>query len=250
VISVAKIGEKKAINKMRVSFGKPLQLPMPAEPGEYELRYQLNGHRPILATRTITVNKMTLNAPDEASVGETVPVSWNGPSGKYDSIFVVEIGKQQPSIRVPTKEGSPFRLRMPVRPGEFEIRYVYYYGGKGQLIASRPITVKAAKIALDAPDEASVGESFAVSWQGPDADGDTIEIGKPGEAAGITSSETNRGNPLVVPLPTKPGEYEIRYVLKQGGNVLGSRPLTVNEAQVLLDAPKEANAGESGRAWG
>jgi len=88
---------------------------------------------------------------------------------------VVEIGKQQPSVRVAIRGGNPFGLRMPVTPGEYEIRYAYYYGGKNSLLATRPITVTPAKIVLDAANEASVGESFSVSWQGPDENGDTIE---------------------------------------------------------------------------
>ena len=188
---------------------------------------------------------MTLNAPDEAGVGATVPISWDGPSGKYDSIFVVETGSQQLSVRVAIKGGSPFSVRMPATAGEYEIRYLYYYGGKHTPLTARPITVTDAKAVLDAPIEASVGESFSINWEGPDEIGDTIEIGKQGETERITGIETSQGNPLRIPLPTEPGDYELRYVLEQNRTVLASRPLTVNEAEVILDAPNEANAGES-----
>ena len=245
VIAVAKIGEKKSINKMGTSYGKPADLRMPTEPGEYELRYLSNGGSTILASQPITVHKMTLDAPDEARVGELVPVSWAGPGGKYDSFFVVETGKQQPSVRVAIRGGSPFGLRMPVTPGEYEIRYAYYYGGKHTLLATRPVTVKAAKIVLDAPSEVSVGESFSITWVGPDENGDTIEIGKPGVTEGITGSDTSGGNPLKILLPTEPGEYELRYVLQQNRTVLATRPLIVNDAEIVLDAPNEANTSES-----
>jgi len=230
VIAVAKIGEKKSINKMGTSYGKPADLRMPTEPGEYELRYLSNGGSTILASQPITVHKMTLDAPDEARVGELVPVSWAGPGGKYDSFFVVETGKQQPSVRVAIRGGSPFGLRMPVTPGEYEIRYAYYYGGKHTLLATRPVSVKAAKIVLDAPSEVSVGESFSITWVGPDENGDTIEIGKPGVTEGITGSNTSGGNPLKILLPTEPGEYELRYVLF---STRPTKPIQVSQFQSI-----------------
>ena len=245
VIAVAKVGVEKPINSVRTSRGKPLGLRMPTKPGEYELRYILHDGRITLATQPITVNKMSLNAPDEATIGETVPVSWDGPGGKSGSIYVVEAGKRKASVYGSAKGGSPFKMRMPATPGEYEIRYIHRAGGGTALLASRTITIKAATVVLDAPSEASVGESFSITWQGPDKRDDTIEIGKPGDTKRITGNYTYRGSPLRVLLPTEPGEYEIRYVLRQKSTVLATRPLKVNAAEITLDAPGEANAGES-----
>ena len=48
-----------------------------------------------------------------------------------------------------------------------------------------------------------------------------------GEAGQQTYRYTRDGNPLALRLPDAPGDYEIRYVMRQDNTVLGFVPLTV-----------------------
>jgi len=105
---------------------------------------------------------------------------------------------------------------MPPKPGQYEIRYVLAQGDT--LLAARPITVIAATVSLEAPDEAAVGETISVVWEGPD------------ESVGgryINYAYTDRGSPASIKMPSKPGNYEIRYILDQGKTTLFTRSITV-----------------------
>jgi len=46
-------------------------------------------------------------------------------------------------------------------------------------------------------------------------------------------------------MPTEPGEYELRYVLHQDKTILATRPITVTQTEVSIEAPNEAGIGES-----
>ena len=98
---------------------------------------------------------------------------------------------------------------------------------------------------LDAASEASLGQSIAVKWEGPNASKDYIEIGNPGEAGYINWAYTATGNPVSLLMPNEPGDYEIRYVLGQGKRVLATQAITVTDITVTLDAASEASLGQS-----
>ena len=244
-IAIAERGSDELINLTRTSQGSPLELEMPTSPGEFELRYISNKFDAVLSTRPISVNEtsVTLDAVDEASVGESVSVNWEGPDEQYDVIGVGRIGESSLVNKVYTEKGSPLKVQMPTQPGEYELRYILYQDKTA--LSSRLINVVAATVSLDAVDEASVGESVSVTWEGPDEQYDIIGVGKVGESTLINSVYIENDSPLMVQMPTQPGEYELRYILYQGKTVLSSRPITVVAAAVSLDAVDEAGVGET-----
>ena len=244
-ISVAKVGEQASINSTRTDRGNPLKLQMPAEPGEYEIRYKLFQDNTTLASRPVTVVTATvsIDAPDEASAGESILVTWEGPDELYDRIAVAEVGEKATINNTRTDRGNPLKLQMPAKPGEYEIRYVLHQGST--TLTSRMINIVEGKVSVDAPDQASVGESIVVSWEGPDEQYDSITVAQIGEKTSINNTRTDRGNPLKLQMPTKPGDYEIRYVLHNGRTTLASRPVTVVAANVMLDTVEQASVGES-----
>jgi len=244
-VVIGEIGNDKRYDLSYTKRGSPLEIQMPTKPGEYELRYILYQGRTVLATRPITVTEATvsLSAPDEASVGETIKVEWVGPDGTNDLIVIGEVGDDKRYNSSYTRKGSPLEIQMPTKPGEYELRYILNQGRT--VLATRPITVTKANVSLSAPETASVGESIKVEWVGPDEANDLIVIGEIGDDKHYNSSRTRKGSPLEIQMPTKPGEYELRYVLRQGRTVLATRPITVTEATVLLSAPDEAGVGQS-----
>ena len=132
---------------------------------------------------------------------------------------------------------------MPAKPGEYELRYVLRQ--VRTVLATRPITVTEATVLLSAPDEAGFGQSVTITWEGPDAHRDRIAVAKIGEKKSINSTPTRKGNPLKIQMPTEPGEYELRYVLHQDETILATRPITVTQTEVSIEAPNEAGIGES-----
>lgn len=244
-IAVARPGQSDVINSQRTSAGSPLQLQMPAEVGEYELRYMLYAHNSVLATRPITVVEAgtTMVAPERATIGARVPVTWNGPDEAYDSIIIAAVGDANAINQTRTNEGSPLEVEMPSMPGHYELRYRSYKFNAD--LATRPIKVESATVKINAQPEAKVGESVSVHWEGPDEPYDTVAISKAGDTTTINQTRTSDGNPLTIQMPTEAGDYELRYVLYQDQKVLVTRPITVTDAIVTLNATDQTDTGKS-----
>lgn len=244
-ISVGEPGKSQYINYTYTDEGNALTLTMPTEPGTYDIRYQLNQRGHILATRSITVSAavVTLEAPQTAIVGESITVGWTGPDYNRDYISVGEIGANQYINYTYTENGNPLSLVMPTEPGDYEIRYQLSQGA--EILAVRPITVTEATVSLDAPAQAAIASEITVNWTGPGYNRDYISVGKPGEQAYINYTYTDEGNPLTLTLPPEAGDYEIRYQLSQGAEILMTRPITVTALKIALDAPESALAGET-----
>ncbi len=242
-IAVGKVGDDRYINYTRTEDGAPLMLEMPTEAGDYEIRYHLNQRGEILARRVITVSDavVTLDAADSAAVGATIPVTWTGPDYDRDYISVGNVGEDGYINYTRTEDGSPLMLEMPAEPGAFEIRYHLNQGG--EILARRAITVNAVEVGLVAPDTAIAGERITVGWTGPNYDRDYIAVSAVGDGGYVNYTYTADGNPLTLEMPTQPGDYEVRYVLNQGAEVLVARPITVTGLKVTLQADGTAPAG-------
>src|SRR5699024_11408585 len=61
--------------------GSPLNLKLPAEPGEYEIVYVQHHGRKVLARQAITTTPISasIENPERASVGYTIRINWEGP---------------------------------------------------------------------------------------------------------------------------------------------------------------------------
>jgi Ca-activated chloride channel family protein len=70
---------------------------------------------------------------------------------------------------------------------------------------------------------------ITVSWQGPNAPNDYISIAIP-ESDGssyLAYEYTKAGNPVRIQTPQEPGEYEIRYIAAEHGQILARSQLTI-----------------------
>ncbi len=245
IIVLAQDGGASTINSVRTSNGNPLDLELPSEPGIYEIRYRMRQSATVIASKEIEVTnlKAQLTAPDTAVAGETVTVGWEGPDYDLDFIAVSEPGENGNINLTYTREGSPLGLEMPPIPGDYEIRYTLRQDR--EVIATKPITVTAPEVSLTAPDTAIAGETVAVGWTGPDYNLDYIAVGVPGERNYINLTYTRDGDPLGLEMPAEPGDYEIRYTMRQDNTVIATRPITVTKAEVGLNAPDTAIVGET-----
>jgi Ca-activated chloride channel family protein len=225
--------------------GSPAALVMPAEPGEYEIRYFLNQDRRVIARHAITVTEVeaTLTAPDTAAAGSTVQVQWTGPDYQNDFIGIGPLDDPDgyENYRY-TRDGSPAALVMPTEPGEYEIRY--FVNQDRTVIARHTITVTEIGATLEAPAMAEAGSTVQVHWTGPDYRNDFIGIGEPDDPDGYENYRYTRdGSPAALVMPTEPGEYEIRYFVNQDRTVIARHPITVTEIGATLQAPESAEAG-------
>jgi Ca-activated chloride channel family protein len=226
--------------------GSPAALLMPAEPGEYEIRYFVNQDRTVIARHPITVGDVvaTLEAPDSAPAGSTVSVTWTGPDYQNDFIGV---GRMDQPDRYEnyayTRDGSPARVEMPTAPGTYELRY--FVNQDRTVIARRVIEVTALSVTLSAPPSASVGETVSVTWEGPDYRNDFIAASRPDDDGYETYSYTRDGNPARLQMPSEPGSYEIRYFVNQDRTVVARIPVTVADIVATLSADPSGVAGGS-----
>lgn len=244
-IAVGIPGDPKHINYAYTSHGNPSSIQMPAAAGEYELRYVLYQDKKVLATRSVSVEavNVTLQAPANAELGQAIQVSWDGPDEKLDYIAIGKVGDPKHINYAYTSHGNPATVQMPGEPGEYELRYVLYQGNT--VLASQLISVDEVPVSLDATAEASIGEEIVVSWQGPDAKHDYIDVADPKTGKYINYTYTRRGSPLKLKIPAKPGDYEIRYILGQGKKVLARRNITVSAVEVEIQTAESATIGSS-----
>jgi Ca-activated chloride channel family protein len=231
----------------RTAKGTPLELLAPIDPGEYEVRYVTGQDAKTLARAPITVTpvQVSLEAPEQVVAGALVPVKYQGPDNPNDYITIVspDADAGRHGNYNYTRRGNPVKVKAPIEPGDYQIRYVTGQGAR--TLATADLTVTEAEVALSAPNEAVAGSQVPVEWVGPDNQNDYLTIVPVGAPEGESGNYeyTRRGNPAKVKAPMEPGDYLIRYQAGQGDGTLASIPLTVTEAEVSLSAPEQAVAG-------
>ena len=173
----------------------------------------------------------TLTAPPQVTAGEDFRVEWFGPENAEDFLSLALAGS--PDFEyiewARVEDGNPSVLRAPSAPGEYELRYVD--GEKGEAYARTAIEVTAIPIELTAPATATAGTRFEVVWTGPASPGDIISISKPGAAPNryLEWASITEGSPLTLAAPSKPGTYQVRYVARNGSEILAQIPIEIRQ---------------------
>lgn len=204
-------------------------LTMPADPGEYELRYILGEGRQTLVSRPITVTEAvaTLDAPDEAVRGRRVEVTWAGPSGSGDYISIAPAGAADNEYETYeyARSDPTLSLRLPDATGSYELRYVL--GGARQVIARRPLEIVRPTARLAAPASVAPGAALQVAWQGPGGASDRVVLVPEGGGpeAAMEDVAVSAGNPLPLTMPDAAGAYELLYL--EGDETLARQAITV-----------------------
>jgi len=251
-VGFAKPGETKTgANLMYTEAGNPLPMRAPERPGNYELLYMQNTPLRPLARRAIEVTpaRATLEAVETITIGGTVDVKWTGPNGPQDYVTVVkpEAANREYGSYAYTSTGSPAKIRVPDKPGTYELRYIT--GKEFEMLARRTVIALPAQTSIDAPESAPSGSGIKVRWTGPNNPGDYITVVAPtaGNADWKSYFYTDRALPDggVLELPIQPGNYEIRYVTGQSKEILTRRPISVSAVSAKLEAPAQAPAGST-----
>jgi len=212
--------------------GSPASINAPDALGAYEVRYVMGQSDRTLAAREISVIPVSaslkvLNTPIP---GGTIIVQWEGPDNSRDYITIVEAGAPEGEYNdyAYTRNGSPAKFEVPRGLGRFEVRYVM--GQSDRTLASVALTLSPASASLSAPETVSAGGVVEVSWSGPANRNDFIEIVAEGAAADarpLSKARTTQGSPLSLFAPGSAGQYEIRYKMRDTGQVLASVALKV-----------------------
>ena len=211
------------------STGNPVEITMPAEPGDYEMRYVLGAPQRVLVAVPIKLieTQASITGPPTAVAGSQIDIAWTGPGNPGDWITIVKPSVPASSYNdyFDAKAGSANRLYIPVEPGDYEFRYVL--AGKS-IIARTPIKVLAATATLQGPAQVAAGASFEVSWTGPNNPSDWVTIvttSRPDNEYGPYVDAPNP-SPATLNAPAAPGSYELRYSLN-GKKVIARKAIQV-----------------------
>ena len=158
-----------------------LTLKVPADPGEYELRYVLNEAERVIASRPITVTaaQASVRAPAEVMAGSAVAIEATGPDDGSHWIGFAPAGSDAGayignSYVRPSGTTTRTTVLAPAEPGEYELRYVLFEGDS--VVASQPVRVLPVQIRLEAPSSAAVGSPIEVAFTGPGGRGNWIGV--------------------------------------------------------------------------
>lgn len=237
----AKNGEGRVVSSIRVRNGdfdnRTVRLTAPNEAGTYKLRYHNGDSNAVLATRPIvvTATEVSITGPASVEMGRTFEVSWVGPGGNRDHAQIYDPDGNNGNGRVVYErrfanedfDNRKARLIAPVEPGEYVLRY---WDGQGRKpLAASPIAVVATEVTITAPDTVKASENFVVSWVGPGAARDAIDVmnGDRRAASSRLSNGDYNAQTVKIKAPKEPGSYTLRYYNGDFDTVLATRPITV-----------------------
>ncbi len=243
--------QAKAINSASITSGRnPVQVVMPDEPGEYQLRYYSRSAKAVIGRAPVSVVDVetTLEAPQRAQMGSPIDIAWTGPGNSYERIELHPSGAADDAkaLAGATVLGSsPVRMNLPEVSGEHELRYVTRQAKR--ILTRRPITLYGVEASLQIPAQADVGATIEISWEGPGNQYDLLALypkgasadSKPAASAAIVSKK----NPVPLRLPEQAGEYELRYQTARSGQVLATAPIRIGAVAASLQAPERGVAG-------
>ena len=149
--------------------GNPVTMRAPDEPGRYELRYATGQSYLTIARTPIEVGAVTATVSGPASVvaGSPFEAKWTGPGNKTDYIALSAKGSEAGTYETwaAIGTGNPVKMRAPLAPGEYELRYSM---GQSQVtLATAPLRVDPA---AQKPGKLRVTGSAAL------ADGVAVEV--------------------------------------------------------------------------
>ncbi len=229
--------------------GSPAKVQAPIEPGEAEIRYLSGVGNKVLARRPIklTAAEITLEAPAQVIAGSVVNVVWTGPNLNNDFLVIMPKTAADGAWKrtTYTRGGSPAKVQAPIEPGEAEIRYL---SGEGHKVLARwTLTVVAAEITLNAPEEVIAASDVTVEWTGPNNENDFMALVPKSAPDGSWRSTvyTRAGSPLKLVAPSEPGDGEIRYYSGTEHKVLARRTVRIKAAEIQLRGPASAPAGSA-----
>lgn len=175
-----------------------------------------------------------LSAPAAAPQGSRIMVEWDGPRSTYDYIRVFDAAGEWLAEVAPGDE-NPVELQLPWLTGDFTLAYVLETEAISEAI---PISLTPAPVSIIAPATAQVGQDVTITWVGPDAFLDNIQLlsDDTGERWGY--SYTRGKESMVWTMPDVPGNYSFAYVFRDS-EVIHTTPIAVTLERAEV-APKPA----------
>lgn len=188
--------------------------------------------------------RMALDTPTRAENGTQLEIGWSGEELEGDFVAIAAKGDDlTESVSCsPATDGGPLSFMAPTVAGDYVIRYL---SRRGRIVASVDLEIFEILATLAGPAEVAPGESFAVAWTGPDENQDFLSIAAVGEGDDQyrSFSPAAAGSPARLRAPREPGDYELRYVRANDGEVLARKQFVVKAVGIVLEVPSFAEVG-------
>ena len=222
--------------------GSPARIVVPANEGDYLVRYIWSGldARKVLATAPLSVtdSEFALVLPEgPIQMGSAISVGWKGPYGPGDYLAIRAAGNSATADLswAYTRDGSPAEMLVPNIPGDYQLLYIVEGTGERRPGVSVPLKIVEGQVSLKAAPAVRPGAAVSVLWIGPGSSQDYIDIvpsnytETSGELAYAYIAGEGPG-PRELRAPVVPGNYLIRYLSEGAGErrVLASIPLAVD----------------------
>jgi hypothetical protein len=192
---------------------------------------------------SLAIAAPALKGPTTAGIGSVIIVTFTGSSNERDFITIVPKGTAEgkyDAYQYAAPSGK-VELRMPATAGDYEIRLLAADSPYATL-ARQPLSATAVAASLDAPAQVAAGAIVEVKWTGPNNQRDYVAIGNAKQPY-VIYQYTSTGNPVKLRAPDAGGDYELRYFLGNGDQIIATRKLTIGTTSGSVSAPAQVNAG-------
>jgi len=229
---------------------KEATLRLPSAKGNYVLRFMNSKGKPrVLAEKKLLLKapEIKINAPDEAITGTEIDLSWKAPklSNARINLELAENKRKfytNPYVRTQGKKEATMRL--PSMPGDYMLRWYNY--ADNAFVTERPIKLKEATIAINAPEQAIAGSELDISWEAPKTSDARITLELAENKPKFYTNpyvRTQGKKETTMRLPSTPGNYVLRWYNYSDRKLITEKPLRISQPSISIDAPKEALAG-------
>lgn len=135
-------GKRDFLKTAHTNKGTPAKLLSPETPGAFEVRYvSRDGETLARQAVKLTEARASIEAPKTIGVSQALIVKWTGPNNPGDRITIQPKGSPDRNIggSISAQSGSPQTIRVPNKPGDYEMRYIT--GQQRAVLAREPVTV-------------------------------------------------------------------------------------------------------------
>ncbi|SLN22912.1 von Willebrand factor type A domain protein [Roseovarius albus] len=211
---------------------------VPGDPGMYEVRYVLREGAKTMASHAfeVTLPEVTIDAPDQIRLGDTLRVKWSGAVNKRDYINLVPIGTDDSTYvdYFSVRSQSEHDMSVPSATGLYELRYML--NANNRVITRHTVEVLPAEAALEtgasltAPENAAAGSTIDVSWTvESDSADQRITLAKAEQAifTWISAIKIADGTSVQIQMPDASGVYELRFLDVSNQDILARQVIKV-----------------------
>jgi Ca-activated chloride channel family protein len=188
--------------------------------------------------------KISIEGPVRIENRVQFDVTWSGAelTGDHLAIAAKEGERTDFAVCIPTGRGGPVTVTAPVTPGDYS---VHYRSRRGRSLDRANLEVFEVLATLEGPAKIGIGEDVSFDWNGPDGSQDYLSIAAAGaeDDQYLSWAPTSAGNPARLAAPKNAGDYELRYVRGEDGEVLARHPLEVVAVEITIDLPSAVEAG-------